>query len=415
MKRIYIDMDGTLCRFHDAEHRYIEAMWQQGFYESLLPFQEFLQGLSVCIDRNPNTEFFILSAVLDTEPPFVAAEKREWLHRHLPQLPDNHMLFIPAGEDKSAHIPGGIGADDTLIDDYNKNLAEWRAAGGNAVKFVNDVNDRGLGAYGGEKGSLWDGERLRYDQSSMELCLQIEALAGIERTGEKAYAMYGFEGDVLPGDFAAEILPFFAMRQTLDQELVRQKAAAGETFDRFLQDKTGADVLSHPAVQEYCSARNVDDAMLRCLEELYTGCRLNGIGAERASAWVTASIRRDNAWRTYPVTPSNVRMYITSMLERDRKLAQLARGIESCSVTLKAVERKLFLPGPKEAADDYLLHGRLLEHLESTSAESRARLDALQREWKETAKADYPSIAYGNGVRRYSAYSKGQPIQAKAK
>ena len=140
-KKVYVDMDGTLCRFHNADHRYIEAMWQRGFYESLQPFEEFLQGLSVCIDRNPDAEFYILSAVLETEPPFIAREKREWLHRHLPQLPDDHMLFVPAGEDKSAYI-GGITADCTLIDDYNKNLNEWRTAGGNAVKFVNDVNDR---------------------------------------------------------------------------------------------------------------------------------------------------------------------------------------------------------------------------------------------------------------------------------
>lgn len=84
MSKVYVDMDGTLCRFHDTEHKYIEAMWERGFYRSLKPFEEFLNGLSICIDRNPDTEFYILSAVLDTEPPFIEDEKREWLHRYLP-------------------------------------------------------------------------------------------------------------------------------------------------------------------------------------------------------------------------------------------------------------------------------------------------------------------------------------------
>ena len=79
-KRIYIDMDGTLCRFHDAEHKYIEQMWEKGFYINLQPFEEFVKAVSLCIDRNADTEFFILSAVLDTEPPFAEAEKRECLH-----------------------------------------------------------------------------------------------------------------------------------------------------------------------------------------------------------------------------------------------------------------------------------------------------------------------------------------------
>lgn len=411
-KKIYVDMDGTLCRFHDADHRYIEAMWQRGFYESLQPFEEFLQGLSVCIDRNPETEFYILSAVLETEPPFIAQEKREWLHRHLPQLPDDHMLFVPAGEDKSAYI-GGITADCTLIDDYNKNLNEWRTADGNAVKFVNDVNDRGLGAYGGEKGRLWDGERIRYDQSSMEICLQIEALAGIERTGEKACALYGFEGDVLPWDFSSNIRPYFDMRRTLDQERVQTKSVDGETFDQYLTDYKQKDVLEAPTVQAYMSSHNADKALILCLEECYTACRLNGISADRIASWVTASIKHDKAWRTYPVTPSNVRMYITSMLERDQTLIRISREIEDCTVALKGMERQLYLPGRKEVIDDYLLNGQKVAFLGTSTAAAKDTLHALKQEWKTLAKAEYPNFVYGSGNRRFSAYIKNQHTKTK--
>lgn len=410
-KKIYVDMDGTLCRFHDADHRYIEAMWQRGFYESLQPFEEFLQGLSVCIDRNPDAEFYILSAVLETEPPFIAQEKREWLHRHLPQLPDDHMLFVPAGEDKSAYI-GGITEDCTLIDDYNKNLNEWRTAGGNAVKFVNDVNDRGLGAYGGEKGRLWDGERIRYDQSSMEICLQIEALSGIERTGEKAHALYGFEGDVLPWDFADNILPYFELRRELDQDTVQNKAVRGETFDSYFTEKMTS-IPDVPAVQAYMDRHNADKALILCLEECYTACRLNGISADRIAAWVTASVKHDKAWRTYPVTPSNVRIYITSMLEREQRLSVLAQELETCTTSLKRMERQLYLPGKKEVADNFLLHGQKVAFLEKSAANAKEALRALKQEWKELAKAEYPNFVYGSGVRRFSAYLKNQHAKTK--
>lgn len=178
-KRVYIDMDGTLCRFHDAEHNYIEKMWEKGFYIGLKPFEDFVKAVSLCINRNPDTEFYILSAVLETEPPFAEGEKREWLHNHLPQIPDDKMIFIPAGADKAQFIEQ-IDENCYLIDDYNKNLREWQQSGGTAIKFVNDINNRGLGAYGGEKGGLWDGRKIYYNNYPYEICKQLERHMGIE-------------------------------------------------------------------------------------------------------------------------------------------------------------------------------------------------------------------------------------------
>ena len=91
--------------------------------------------------------------MLDTEPPFVEDEKREWIHRYLPQIDDEHMIFTSSGKNKADYIKE-INSECVLIDDYNKNLNEWRDSGGNAIKFINDINNRGLGAYGGEKGCL---------------------------------------------------------------------------------------------------------------------------------------------------------------------------------------------------------------------------------------------------------------------
>ena len=56
-KRIYIDMDGTLCRFHDAEHKYIEQMWEKGFYANLQPFEEFVKAISENINEITHISF----------------------------------------------------------------------------------------------------------------------------------------------------------------------------------------------------------------------------------------------------------------------------------------------------------------------------------------------------------------------
>lgn len=405
-KKIYIDMDGTLCRFHDTKHQYIEAMWTQGFYNNLQPFENFLNGLSLCIDRNPDTEFYVLSAVLDTEPPFAESEKREWLHRYLPQLTDEHMIFTPAGTDKSEFI-GEINSDCCLIDDYNKNLNEWQRAGGTAIKFINDINNRGLGAYGGEKGNLWSGLSIEHNQSSMDICLQIEKYSQIARYGEKASARYGFEGDVLPWDFSDNILPYFKLRFDMDYNEIRQLSKDGETFEKYLTGKShSSDLFNQIKIKEYMNVHQADKALISCLEKCYSACRINEISAEKINAWIVASIKSDNMWRTYPVTPANVQMYITLMIDRDKQLEQLAKAIDNCSIKLKKYERALFLPSSKDAIDDFLFNGEKKRHIKSECDVLNNKLENLKSEWLNIAKYDYPNLAYGNKYCRYSSYSK---------
>lgn len=409
-KKIYIDMDGTLCRFHDTEHKYVEAMWEQGFYLNLKPFENFLNGLSVCIDRNPDTEFYILSAVLDTEPPFAEDEKRKWLHKYLPQLSDEQMIFTPAGADKSKYI-GKINSDCCLIDDYNVNLNKWQSSGGTAIKFINDINNRGLGAYGGEKGALWNGLSIEHNQSSMDICLQIEQYAGIVRTGEKANARYGFDGDVLPWDFSSNIIPYFEIRNQMNYERVHQLSLKGETFENYITvKKDNYDLSEQPQVKDYMNRHNADEALIRCLEKCYALCQLHEISADKISSWVAASIKFDNTWKTYPVTLSNVQMYITSMLDRDAYFKELSEKIESKAISLKKFERQLYLPGSTEVIDDYLSNGEKLQHTKDTCTALKNDLNALKSEWKQFAKTDYPYIAYGNSKCKYALYSKKSPI-----
>lgn len=178
-KRLYLDMDGTLARFHDVDKTFIEAMWQQGFYEGLQPFENILGAVRLFMERHPEVEVYVLSAVLDTDPPFVVGEKNAWLDRYLPEVPAERRIFTRAGHNKAEYI-GQIGPKDYLLDDYNKNLREFQMSGAHSIKFRNDVNHQGKGAYGGEKGPLWTGPMVSYDSMPEDIARQLSNIMGLE-------------------------------------------------------------------------------------------------------------------------------------------------------------------------------------------------------------------------------------------
>lgn len=159
-QRIFVDMDGTLARFHD-ENKYLERMWEEGFFEQLKPFENAVDTVKL-LAQDPNVEVFILSAAIEGEPPYCVAQKHAWLDRYLPEIDKTHRIFTAVGENKAELIPHGIKASDVLIDDYNKNLEEWREQGGHSIKFVNNINHKGL------VGELWQGDLIHHDKSAAE-------------------------------------------------------------------------------------------------------------------------------------------------------------------------------------------------------------------------------------------------------
>ena len=157
--RLFVDMDGTLARFHD-EVQYLERMYEPDFFTNLKPFLGAVETVREVMRVHPDWEVYVLSAAIPGDPPGCERQKNAWLEIHLPEIDQAHRLFPPIGADKSEVIPGGIQKTDVLLDDYNKNLEDWRTAGGVAVKFVNNINDRAL------KGPRWDGWRLHHDTSA---------------------------------------------------------------------------------------------------------------------------------------------------------------------------------------------------------------------------------------------------------
>lgn len=161
--RIFVDMDGTIARFHD-ENLYLERMFEKGFFSGLKPFDNAVEAIKHIIDNHPNADVYVLSAAITT--PYCLAEKNAWLDKYLPNIDKEHRIFVEnLSTAKSLCVPGSymykddngkyhnkIFKNDILIDDYNKNLEEWERDGGTAIKAKNNINHKGL------HGELWKGD-----------------------------------------------------------------------------------------------------------------------------------------------------------------------------------------------------------------------------------------------------------------
>lgn len=160
--RLFIDLDGTVARFYDASPNYLEEMYEKGYFRNLQPYEKMTEGIKLFMKQHKDVEVFTLSAKVNGEPPYCEAEKQEWLDEYLPEIDREHRLFTEIGHNKAEYIPNGISKGDVLYDDYNKNLIDWENSGGVALKCHNNINMKGLGAYGGDK-VMWEGQVLKND------------------------------------------------------------------------------------------------------------------------------------------------------------------------------------------------------------------------------------------------------------
>lgn len=165
MKRIYIDMDGTLAVFNNQIESE-EVLWEKGYFRNLSAQQNVVEAARLLTKRQ-DVEVFVLSAVLPT--PYAAREKNEWLDEFLPEVDQAHRLFVPCGEDKGKYIGHALGKDDVLLDDYSKNLQAW-CPPGRAVKLMNDINGR----FG-----TWHGARISYHQPPKQIAENLLVSLGL--------------------------------------------------------------------------------------------------------------------------------------------------------------------------------------------------------------------------------------------
>lgn len=135
--RLFFDMDDTLADFSILN--WMNEVNCDGFFRNLKPLP-FLNEVNKLASMCPEN-IYILSACINNK--FCKPDKIVWLKKYLPAAMKEHVFFSKVGKSKPNYVKyrfKKIDKYDILIDDYSKNIEEWEAAGGTAIKFKNGHN-----------------------------------------------------------------------------------------------------------------------------------------------------------------------------------------------------------------------------------------------------------------------------------
>lgn len=149
MRRLFLDLDGTLARFNvrNAIKRYAE---EKGFFARLLAYV----GIEEVNKLANNRQLYVISASPNEQ---ADKDKMTWLNKYLPNLPKENIIFCRNGENKAKIIENKlslkIDSNCLLLDDYTKNLREWEEVGGIGVKRLTTCSDNSR--------KLWTGLTLK--------------------------------------------------------------------------------------------------------------------------------------------------------------------------------------------------------------------------------------------------------------
>jgi 5'(3')-deoxyribonucleotidase len=130
---IYCDMDGVLADFdkeYNAINRYEN---EKGFFFNLEPIAENVNAIKQLIKLGYKIK--ILS-----KSPHKSADndKVKWLEKYLPEISKDNMIFARPQERKIDFVAELERDFALLLDDYSKNIQEWRNENGMAFKITKE-------------------------------------------------------------------------------------------------------------------------------------------------------------------------------------------------------------------------------------------------------------------------------------
>lgn len=158
---LFFDMDGVMAEYNNVPYK---VLYEKNYFYDLKPIENTINSVKELLKSNDCNVYILSSVLSDSE--YALDEKREWLHKYIPELKDESMLFTVCGLNKRDFINKELNENDILIDDYTPNLKNWSEQIGNskgqAIKFINNINNK--------KGT-WKGKKIDY--KSENLCLDI--------------------------------------------------------------------------------------------------------------------------------------------------------------------------------------------------------------------------------------------------
>lgn len=139
------DMDDTLAHFNQQKNALERFATEKNFFNILKPTKmtKYIKLLVKHNELEPK-DIFIVSASPNEQ---ADKDKLQWIERHLPEIPKENIMFTRLGGNKAQHFIDRyhLSKEDfkycMLIDDYTKNLIEWKNFGGIAKKYINEYNN----------------------------------------------------------------------------------------------------------------------------------------------------------------------------------------------------------------------------------------------------------------------------------
>lgn len=137
MKKIFLDLDGTLAKFNvpNALKRFET---EKGFFARLGAYK----GIEKINEMAKQGNIYIISASPNM---YADLDKKKWIKKYLNNIPANNIVLCRIGENKARKIENKynikIDKDCFLLDDYTKNLIEWETVGGTGIKRITTVSD----------------------------------------------------------------------------------------------------------------------------------------------------------------------------------------------------------------------------------------------------------------------------------
>ena len=144
MKKIFLDLDGTLARFNvrNALERF---KTEKGFFAKLLAYKN-IESIN---EMAKVGNVYIISASPNEQ---ADNDKMQWVQKYLPNIPIANIVFCRLGENKAEIIKQRTGVDikgNILLDDYTHNLEQWESAGGVGIKRLTRCADNSTGKWKG--------------------------------------------------------------------------------------------------------------------------------------------------------------------------------------------------------------------------------------------------------------------------
>ena len=137
MKKIFLDLDGTLAKFNvpNALKRF---EIEKGFFSFLGAYK----NIDKINEMAKTGNVYIISASPNI---YADLDKMTWIKKYLPNVKKENVIFCRLGINKAKHIEHKlnikIDKECYLLDDYTKNLNEWENAGGTGIKRLTTVSD----------------------------------------------------------------------------------------------------------------------------------------------------------------------------------------------------------------------------------------------------------------------------------